>query len=270
MYRTREIKDKITMLILSCDKFSDLWDGHVQQLEKYWPDRNMETYIVTDKKSEKEYDKVKVFSAGDDVEWSERLRKALEMVNTEYIFITLDDYFLIKPVSNDKICKIMDMMHKHNLDYVRLFKRPTKATRNSIDGYTKAFWIDCNFKYSVNLYSGIWKTDFMKSCVVEPLNPWKFEVELPKMACKYGAKCAVSNNKDFVILDVVRKGKLLHNSYFYFKTHPGIYNGNREVNTWGYEISLAIKTVVGRYTPIPVHNAIKRVMRKHGYEFFSD
>ena len=44
---------KMTMLILSCDKFSDLWDGHVKQLEKYWPDRNVDTYIITDKQSEK-------------------------------------------------------------------------------------------------------------------------------------------------------------------------------------------------------------------------
>lgn len=265
-----EMNEKMTMLILSCDKFSDLWDGHVKQLEKNWPDRNMETYIITDKQSGKKYTNVKIFSAGDDVEWSDRLLHALEMVKTEYVFITLDDYFLIKPVSSEKIGRLIEMMDQHRLDYVRLFKRPTKATREPIPGYAKAFNVDCSFKYSVNLYSGIWKTEFMKDCVAEPLNPWKFEVELPKMACAYRAKCAVSNNKDFVILDVVRKGKLLHNSYYYFKRHPGIYNRNREVNSWRYEIPLAIKTVVGRYTPMPIHNAIKKVMRKFGYQFFSE
>ena len=265
-----EMNKKMTMLILSCDKFSDLWDGHVKQLEKYWPDRNVDTYIITDKQSEKKYSNVKIFSAGDDVEWSDRLLKALEVVKTEYVFVTLDDYFLIQQVSSAKMWKLIEMMDQYDLDYVRLFKRPTKATKEPIPGYTKAFHVDCSFKYSVNLYSGIWKTKFMKNCVAEPLNPWKFEVELPKMACAYQAKCAVSNNKDFVILDVVRKGKLLHTSYYYFKRHPGIYNGNREVNSWRYEISLAIKTVVGRYTPMPVHNAIKRIMRKFGYQFFSE
>lgn len=265
-----ELKKKMTMLILSCDKFSDLWDGHVKQLEEYWPDRNIDTYIVTDKPSKKKYSNVKVLSAGDNVEWSDRLLTALSMVNTEYVFITLDDYFLIKTVSSEKMGRMIEMMDRYGFDYLRLFKRPTKATRGSISGYTKAYYVDCSFKYSVNLYSGIWKTQFMRSCVAEPLNPWKFEVELPKMACSYGAKCAVSNNKDFVILDVVRKGKLLHSSYYYFKRHPGIYNGNREVNSWSYEIPLAIKTVVGRYTPMPIHNAIKKVMRKFGYQFFSE
>lgn len=264
------MNEKMTMLILSCDKFSDLWDGHVKQLEKHWPDRNMKTYIVTDKNTSKQYANVEILSVGKDAEWSDRLFYALKTVNTEYVFITLDDYFLIQDVSSEGIKNLLRMMEENGLDYVRLFKRPTKATREAIKGFTKAFNIDTTFKYSVNLYSGIWKTEFMKACVANPLNPWEFEVALPKMACEYKAKCAVSNNKDFVILDVVRKGKLLHTSYFYFKTHPGIYEGTREVNSLCYEIRLGVKTLVGRYTPMPVHNAIKKVMRKLGYQFFSD
>ena len=45
----------MTMLILSCDKFSDLWDGHIKLLEENWPDRDMETFIVTDAPSDKSY-----------------------------------------------------------------------------------------------------------------------------------------------------------------------------------------------------------------------
>lgn len=33
------MKKNMTMLILSCDKFSDLWDGHIKLLEKNWPDQ---------------------------------------------------------------------------------------------------------------------------------------------------------------------------------------------------------------------------------------
>lgn len=45
----------MTMLILSCDKFSDLWDGHIKLLEKNWPDRDMDTIIVTDAPSHRDY-----------------------------------------------------------------------------------------------------------------------------------------------------------------------------------------------------------------------
>lgn len=264
------LKEKMTMLILSCDKFSDLWDGHVKMLEENWPDREMDTYIVTDKPSEKSYPHVSVFSVGEGVEWSERLASALSKIKTKYVFITLDDYFLIKRVSTPGIEILVDMMEKENFDYVRLFKRPVRATGEQLPQYDRVYYVDTSGKYSVNLYSGIWKTEFMKATVAQPLNAWQFEVNLHKMAQSYGAKCAVSNNDDFVILDVVRKGKLLHHSAAYFRKHPGIYNGNREVNTWGYEIRLGIKTQVGRHTPRWLHNAIKKVMRKFGYQFYSD
>lgn len=264
------MNNQITMLILSCDKFSDLWDGHVQMLERNWPDRDMETFIVTDKETMKRYPGICIINAGETKEWSERLQFALEQVQTPYVFITLDDYFLIKKVNNQNIERLVALMEERKIDYVRLFKRPTKATKEAIDGYPKLYHVDRAFKYSVNLYSGIWKKDFIYSCVQNPLNAWEFEVSLSKMACKYQAECAVDNNHDFVILDVVRKGKLLHNSYFYFKLHPGIYNGKRAVNSISDELRLAVKTVVGRYTPMPVHNAIKRVMRKFGYQFFSE
>ena len=50
----------MTMLILSCDKFSDLWDGHIKLLEQNWPDRDMETYIVTDAPTDKKYTGIRI------------------------------------------------------------------------------------------------------------------------------------------------------------------------------------------------------------------
>ena len=264
------MKKEMTMLILSCDKFSDLWDGHVKLLEQNWPDRDMETLIVTDKGNQRNYKSVQIFVAGDGLEWSERLAKAIDSTSTKYIFLTLDDYYLIKKVDHRSIRMLIDLMEEKNLDYIRLFKRPTKATGEELQECKGVYAIDSSSKYSVNLYSGIWNKEFLRACITEPMNAWQFEVHLSSEAVKYGAKCAVSLNKDFQILDVVRKGKMLHLAYYYFKRHPGIYNGNRTVITWGSEIRLGIKTVVGRYTPKPIHNAIKKAMRKLGYQFFSE
>lgn len=40
------LKDQMTMIILSCDKFSDLWEGHVKLLEENWPDRGDRKSVV--------------------------------------------------------------------------------------------------------------------------------------------------------------------------------------------------------------------------------
>lgn len=260
----------ITMLILSCDKFSDLWDGHIKQLETYWPDRDMRTAIVTDKVSKRFFPHVEIMAAGEDGAWSDRLAYAVKNVATEYVFVTLDDYFLIKPVENKQIQELLAMMEKEHVDYVRLFPRPKAATREKIKNYKKIHRIDLSVDYSVNLYSAIWRKEFLASTVKKPKTAWQFEVLLHKRAEEYGASCVVSLRNEFEILDVVRKGKLLHNAAAYFKRHPGLYSGDREINTWKYEIQLEIQTIVSRYLPGKMKRYVKTFMRKRGKKFYSD
>ena len=262
--------NNMTMLILSCDAFSDLWDGHVKMLEKNWPDRDMPTYIVTDAPTDKKYNNVKILSAGTECEWSDRLAFALEHVKTDYVFITLDDYFLIKKVESKGIFDLTDIMKVEGIDYLRLFKRPKRLTLSEIPGYGKIYRIDTSRSYGVNLYSGIWKKSFIEYCTKKPLNAWKFEVSLYKRAVEYGAKGAVSRRNEFVILDVVRKGKLLRKAARYFKKHPGIYEGDRPVNTRRYEFKLTVQQQLSRHLPTPVKNKLKAFLTKHGKEFYSN
>jgi hypothetical protein len=264
------MKKDMTMLILSCDKFSDLWDGHVKMLERYWPDRDIETMIVTDIPTKKHFPNIDIIAAGSDGAWTDRLAFALSLVKTEYVFVTLDDYYLIKNVEDQKISEILEMMNTEHVDYVRLYPRPKSAKGEPFSDYQKIYQIDTSKNYSVNLYSGIWRADFLQYSVKVPKTIWQFEVTLHKRAEEYGAKCVVSLRDEFKILDVVRKGKLLHKSALYFKRHPGIYSGTREINTWSYEAKLWIKTMVSRHFPKPLRDKAKAYMRKRGMHFFSD
>lgn len=261
-------ENQMTMLIMSCDKFSDLWDGHVQLLEQYWGNRGMKTYLVTDKKSDKIFDNVTVLSTGSDKEWSERLKSALEQVTTDYVFLTLDDYFLIRPVSNQKIANILSIMENDGYDYVRLFLRPKCPKKSKISKYDKFYKINTRNRYSVNLYAGIWKKSFIEKTIQEPRNAWQFEVSLSRIATELGAKCAMSNNGEFVILDVVRKGKLLHKAARYFKKHD-IYHGEREIISMWYEIKLGIRTWGIRLMPLFITNWARSFMIRRGHHYFS-
>ena len=264
------LREQMTILILSCDKFSDLWDGQIKQLEKNWPDRDMETFVVTDAPTDRHYEGIRILSAGTEPEWSDRLAFALREVKTPYVFLTLDDYFLIEPVSTAQIETLVETMEAQKLDYLRLFPRPKSATLEELPGCKGIRRVDTTKNYSVNLYAGIWKREFAEYTVAKPLNAWRFEVSLPKRALDYGASCAVCTDKVYQILDVVRKGKLLHKSAAYFRKHPGIYEGDRETNTWSFEAKLWCKTMAGRHAPKPVKNALKKFLRKRGHTFFTD
>lgn len=243
------LKDKVTCLIFSCDKFSDLWDGNIKLFNENWPDRDFVTYLVTDQPTKRKIQGIDIIVAGPNLEWSERLKYALQYVKTEFVFVTLDDYFLIQKVDNSKMESIITLMSERQYDYIRLYPRPERATSNQVKGYPGIYEVDITKNYSVNLYSGFWKKDFIAFTVKEPKNAWVFEVSLHDAAIEYGARCLCSYNKEYVILDVVRKGKILHSANNYFKKHPDIYNGNRELQSRGYEIRLWWKTILGKYMP---------------------
>ena len=262
------LREKITMLILSCEKFSDLWEAHVRQLETYWPDREMDTYIITDEEHPVQFDRVKVVATGSGLEFSQRLDIALKQINTEYVFITLDDYFLRKPVSNEQIGGLVSMMDKEKLDYVRLFKRAKKANGEKMNGYKGIRWIMTEKRYSVNLYVGIWCREFMQKTIRDVRDPWRYEVSLARIATELNARCAVSLNREFVILDVVRKGKILNKANRYLKKH-NLYHGPRPVQSRWYEFKLGVRTWGGRLMPTCVVNWARNYMIKRGHHYFS-
>ena len=262
------LRDKVTCLIFSCDKFSDLWEGNIKLFNENWPNRDIDTYIVTDKPTDRIIPGVGIIAAGSDVEWSYRLKYALQFVNTDYVFVTLDDYFLIKKVDNVRMYRYLRLMVEGKYDYIRFYPRPKRATRDELKGWSGVYNIDTSCNYSVNLYSSFWSKAFLEYTVQEPKNAWMFEISLSHYAVQYGAKCLCSYNDDYVILDVVRKGKILHKAYRYFRKHPGIYEGSRELQSWKYEAKLWIKTMFARYTPqFLVHSFRSLFVRTGGQSF---
>lgn len=255
------------MLILSCDKYSDLWDGHVKMLNQYWFDREFDTYIVTDKETTKRFDRIEIYSAGLEIEFSQRLKKALEFVKTKYVFITLDDYFLVKHVDNTKMERLISVMEFENIDYIRLFPDPNSNSK--FKNYKKLYSIKLNRNYTVNLYQGIWAKSFLESTVYSNLNAWQYEVSLTKIARESGAKCVLSKGLEFQILDVVRKGKILHKAARYFKKND-IYHGNREIIKYKEEIRIKIFSIGKKILPRRIAIAFKKLLKKIGFIFFSE
>lgn len=263
------LKEKITCFILSCDKFSDLWEGNIKMLNHFWPDKAFDVFLVTDNNTDRVIEGVTILSMGADVEWSDRLKKALSFVKTPFVFLTLDDYFLIEKVDNKKFCSLIHLMENERLDYLRMFPDPVRSAKEEIRGYKGIYRIDKSYEYSVNLYQGLWNKQFLSYCLKEPQNAWHFEVGLRNLAIDYDANCAVSFNNEFKVLDVVRKGKLLRKANRYFKKHPGIYNGSRPVNTWWYEFSLGIKDWGQRHIPERMLPFARKVLALFGFKFYS-
>ena len=263
--------NKLTMIINTCDKFSDLWAPHVKLLNRNWPDRDMRTLLVTDDTTDARFEGVEVVSTGKGKELSERLKTVMDDIHTEYILVSLDDYFPIYKIDSAAIEKLVSYMDSYHLDYIRLFKRPN--SNKKLKGTENLYLIDLNSKidthYQINLYAGIWRKSFLEKAVAKKRNAWEFELSLTRLGRKLNARCAMSKGGEFEVLDVVRKGKLLHKSNSYLKRN-GLYNGDRKVISWKEEIKLNFMKFIKTVAPQKLIDFAKRIMRKNGMHFYSD
>ena len=260
-------RSDITLIINTCDKFSDLWDAHILLLEENWGDRNIPTIILTDSPTERSYEGITIACAGAGAEITERLHYLVPKIETRYVLMTLDDYFLTTPIDSARVEQRVEVMEREDLDYLRLFNHPRLMA--PLPGYKDVYEVNLNENYAVNLYPGIWKTEFLLKALKEGLNAWQFEVSLTVTARENSARCAGTVGDEFPFLDVVRKGKLLHKAARYFRDNP-IYSGNREVIGYPTEIKIAIRTWLKESLPKPILRAMKSTMVKLGAKYYSE
>lgn len=261
-----ELKDKLTMVISSCEAYSDLWDNHILLLNENWKDRDIKTVIVTDKVHESNYQDIEIFPAGDLLEMPQRLKKYIKTCDTEYILITLDDYYVDKQIDTKKIQRAIDIMETKKLDYFRFWPYPHE--RKKIDDIEKAYWIELNGNYKVNLYPAIWRKEFLEDTIKDSLSAWEYEVSLTSIAKSLGANCAYSVNNEFHIVDVIRKGELLHPAKKYLDS-KGL-KLDRKLISRKQEIKLDIMYYAKEVVPKPILRVIKKIMVKMGHKFISE
>ena len=262
-----QLNNRLTLLISSCEKFSDLWNLHFHFLNLHWKNRDLDTFLVTDKKTKIAFENINVKSVGN-LEMPKRLEKALAFVKTKYVLLTLDDYFLIKDVDEKQIEEIIDFMDSYSVDYCRLY--PINKERKKVLKENKwLFKVNLEKEYAVNLYPGIWRVDFLLKTFCNDTNIWNYEVSLTKTAKACKANCIMSRRNEFSILDVIRKGKVLHKAHRYLEKR-GFSLDNRELVSWGVEIRYFVFGFFSHILPSKIKKIAKGLLRKFGVKFYSE
>ena len=258
----------VSVLISSCDKFSDLWETHFRLYRENWDGAPWKTYLVTDKPTDRRFDGVEIIAAGEELDFPMRIRYALEQIDTDYVLVTLDDYFLIEKARAGILSELAERAEREKIDYLMLYdRRKTDPKKYKSPDVLEP--IDLTKKYAVTLYPAIWNKDFLYHSVKSDLSPWLFEPSLTGYAREAGANCQFSPAGTFVILDVVRKGKVLRKADRYFKKH-GIDIGDRPLIARSTEWKLAIMEQISWHAPKKLFRILKKIAKKCGMKFYSE
>lgn len=195
--------NKIALLVLSCDSYSDLWPIFITQFDKNWPDCPFDKYISTNF-FDANSDNFKSLKIGKDNSWSDGVIKSLNKIKNqyEYALITLEDLILTEKVDNEKFQTIVSEFTKLNGNYLKFIRKP-RPTNN----FNKYFGeIKPGSLYRPTCVYALWKIETLLKLLVETENAWEFERFGSVRSDKYNGFYVIYSDF-FKVSNTVVKGK---------------------------------------------------------------
>ena len=180
-----------TVLVTSCDAYRDVEAPFLRLFRKYWPDCPFALAVNGETGAADGFDRAILTGRGKT--WSQMLVEALDQIETPYVIMLMNDYFLEAKVDTALILRrLAEAKEKDALNY-RLCPNPPRAVKNTA--------------YSVSCKAGIWNRKFLRDLAAKTKSAWEFE--------RYGSymfdladprPILVTERQEFPFLDVVHKG----------------------------------------------------------------
>jgi hypothetical protein len=164
----------ISVLIGTCDAYSPLWRNFDILFQRYWqlPTKNIlvsETEIF----SNNHYQTVTPGKKP----WGERVLESLELIDTEYVFFILDDYYLTESFTQEFIDDHIKILEKHNAVKIMTdidYGEPIYYLEHIEEDLYK---FKMTSDYLNSIQPAIWKTSYLKQVLKPDYSPWDFEIK---------------------------------------------------------------------------------------------
>lgn len=163
-----------TLFVPSCDAYSDLWTPFFALLDRFWADCPF-PIVLGANKQEFAAPNVRVLHSGDEKNWSTQAIRQLGQLETPYVLMMLDDFFLRAPVSTEKVEQCLNFLREHKGHCLRLLPRPAPP-QPAQQQNTSIGEIPAGTPYRVSTQGAIWKRDTLLELLREGESIWQFEM----------------------------------------------------------------------------------------------
>tara|TARA_B110001450_G_scaffold2217_1_gene2516 strand:+ start:8484 stop:9230 length:747 start_codon:yes stop_codon:yes gene_type:complete len=229
----------IAIVILSCDKFKVTWKPCFDHLFNVWPDCSYPVYLLNNFIPSKD-ERVKNLLVGEDLNWSDTLKKGLLKIKEKRIFFIFDDSFITE-FNLEEVKLIFMIAIENDLDSVVLRKRVFDSGKRFNENIYK---INPTAKYRNSLFLNLIKKDLLLGLLKSGENAWQFEKDGNKRNEKFDFY-SVYNSKLVTYEHGIVKGKWLPKTYIYLKNKGYLLNGNTFKNHSKFKMfSMKIYTII--------------------------
>lgn len=254
------------------DGYYDIWEDFLELFSKNWSDCPYPVYIVNGAKNldfNKDYN-VTVLHAGENAEYSKKVQTALELIDTDYYLLLLEDFFIEKKILENPLADILNSMDNNQISYLRMpmpeFLVGQKSNRYKYDNKTGFKYISNKDEYTVTCQPSIWKKEFLSKCIgTDNYNAWIFEgiYTYSKYAhsSDFLKECRINLLNPLGLRHGAVQGKILPNVYDDFKKAGYVFKNKREVlDAKQYEKHLRKQKLKG-IIPQPFQKIIKKIIK---------
>lgn len=165
------MKQNCAILILSCDKYSDLWTPFFDLFWKNWPECPYPVYLGSNFHTF-HHKKVKNILTGKDFDWSTSFKKILQLIPEKYIYVLLEDVFITNEIYGSYFEECFRFFATKNLNHLRFNSLPNSR---SVPKKPKFSLVQKHEPYRVHVM-GFWKKDYLRTLLLEGESPWNFEI----------------------------------------------------------------------------------------------
>lgn len=216
--------EKCTVMICSCDNYSDLWEPFFKLFEYYWNDCPFDILLNTETKkysySTLSIKCLQLYEANKNITYGKRMIDHLKKIKTPYTLILMDDFFIRKKVDTSEILKIINWLEKDSKAVVfNMLNLDDKYNKPSQKYEAYDLRPPCgNYKY--NFQASVWKTEYLLKSWRKSDTPWTWEC--------YGNYRSFNKKYNFY---TINKNATVPIDYGYRNEGMGIYRGKWVVDT---------------------------------------
>lgn len=210
----RKFNENLTILVTSCDKYSDLWQPFIKLFRKFWPDCPYKVVLISETVTCNDFDQTVLCGTGRTS--TETICIALQQLTTPYVLLLCDDYFLIDYVNTENIKKILCDIEKYHSGCIKMLgdntvlqskilqTKPVNIENGEYIEYPKGS------PYRLSFQSSIWNRTFLYELMSRAENIWDFERKISYDKISYTMPIYGTRKRTFPYIEVVHKGKWEH------------------------------------------------------------
>ena len=164
-------KVDLAIVVMSCDKYADLWRPYFELFFRFWPEIKYPVYLAANQVTFDGDERVTTLLSGEDKDWSSSLRSVVEQINAERIMFLFEDIFWDKAIDDEKISELINWSIKNDVSFLSLVPNPEPGGKKMGDvgvfGKSEL--------YKTSLQASVVKKEVILDLLIDGENPWQFE-----------------------------------------------------------------------------------------------